>query len=175
LDILNFKVLHLPPLGLHCVETRIVATSAWAVRRSNHTALSHPQFSQYFQFQWVLLNILVVFAKALTVISLSCNLNTLKIILDPDLWHKMYDGSPRTASILCAGEVKLLGGCYLPSNPEALVLDIDRSSGQPMQSAAKAPYLAKFKVCKCLIFVRSSFFSVVQNSLEEIQKKECSW
>jgi phosphatidylinositol 4-kinase len=61
---------------------------------------------------------------------------------------KEYPKGPqrKSACINALQDIKLEHGCYLPSNPDCLVLDIVRASGQPMQSAAKAPYLATFQV-----------------------------
>ncbi|XP_046360282.2 phosphatidylinositol 4-kinase alpha-like isoform X1 [Haliotis rufescens] len=53
------------------------------------------------------------------------------------------------ACLKCLSKIQLQQGCYLPSNPEAIVTEIDKKSGTPMQSAAKAPYLAKFRVKRC--------------------------
>lgn len=44
--------------------------------------------------------------------------------------------------------IKVEEGVYLPSNPDGFVVDIDRKSGKPLQSHAKAPFMATFMIKK---------------------------
>ncbi|KAJ2661711.1 phosphatidylinositol-4- kinase [Coemansia sp. RSA 1200] len=45
-------------------------------------------------------------------------------------------------------KIKVEPGVYLPSNPEGIVIDIDYDSGRPLQSHAKAPFMATFIISK---------------------------
>ena len=45
-------------------------------------------------------------------------------------------------------KIKVDVGVYLPSNPDGTVVGIDRKSGKPLQSHAKAPYMATFRIKK---------------------------
>ncbi|KAK9448292.1 uncharacterized protein V1518DRAFT_418558 [Limtongia smithiae] len=45
-------------------------------------------------------------------------------------------------------KIKVEVGVYLPSNPDGVVVGIDRKSGKPLQSHAKAPFMATFKIRK---------------------------
>ncbi|KAK5022742.1 phosphatidylinositol-4- kinase [Exophiala sideris] len=47
-------------------------------------------------------------------------------------------------------KIKVEVGVYLPSNPDGVVVGIDRKSGKPLQSHAKAPYMATFRIRKTI-------------------------
>lgn len=47
-------------------------------------------------------------------------------------------------------QIKVDVGVYLPSNPDGVVIGIDRKSGKPLQSHAKAPYMATFRIQKTI-------------------------
>lgn len=47
--------------------------------------------------------------------------------------------------------IKVEPGVYLPSNPDGVVIDINRKLGRPLQSHAKAPFMATFKIKKELV------------------------
>ncbi|KAK6191311.1 hypothetical protein SNE40_003034 [Patella caerulea] len=79
-------------------------------------------------------------------------------------------GSERkNACLRCLEKIVLQPGCYLPSNPEAIVTAIDYKSGTPMQSAAKAPFLARFKVKKCGI---NELENLAMSDTPQISKKD---
>ncbi|TWU77974.1 phosphatidylinositol-4- kinase [Metarhizium rileyi] len=64
-------------------------------------------------------------------------------------------------------KIKVEVGVYLPSNPEGVVIGIDRKSGKPLQSHAKAPYMATFRIRKN----KSDEDDVNGTALEQTQNK----
>ncbi|ODV60802.1 1-phosphatidylinositol 4-kinase STT4 ASCRUDRAFT_58515 [Ascoidea rubescens DSM 1968] len=45
-------------------------------------------------------------------------------------------------------KIVVKSGVYLPSNPDGVVININRTSGKPLQSHAKAPFMATFRIKK---------------------------
>lgn len=49
-------------------------------------------------------------------------------------------------------KIQVEPGVYLPSNPDGTLVDINRTSGKPLQSHAKAPFMATFKISRKIYY-----------------------
>ena len=78
----------------------------------------------------------------------------------------------KQACLRALKEVKVQTGCYLPSNFEAVVTQIDYDSATPMQSAAKAPFLARFKVRKLGVSELEALAQSDDASIKFMESKE---
>ncbi|KAL0083114.1 hypothetical protein F4703DRAFT_1860187 [Phycomyces blakesleeanus] len=65
-------------------------------------------------------------------------------------------------------------GVYLPSNPDGHVIDINRTSGRPLQSHAKAPFMATFLIEKKIEDADPilSGLEEVKNDVDSISQKD---
>ncbi|KAJ8131360.1 hypothetical protein O1611_g2267 [Lasiodiplodia mahajangana] len=63
-------------------------------------------------------------------------------------------------------KIQVAVGVYLPSNPDGVVIGIDRKSGKPLQSHAKAPFMATFRIQKAVDTIEES-----EEATQEMSKK----
>lgn len=60
-------------------------------------------------------------------------------------------------------KIKVEVGVYLPSNPDGVIIGIDRKSGKPLQSHAKAPYMATFRIKKNVINLENTEEMIIES------------
>ncbi|KAI8973785.1 hypothetical protein BDF20DRAFT_823654 [Mycotypha africana] len=70
------------------------------------------------------------------------------------------------------GKIKVDVGVYLPSNPDGRIVDINRTSGRPLQSHAKAPFMATFKIEKEVEHAETLEDGTNEEGTDEIDKKQ---
>ena len=68
-------------------------------------------------------------------------------------------------------KIKVEVGVYLPSNPEGVVVGIDRKSGKPLQSHAKAPFMATFRIRKSYEATTENVGNLVQDAPKDQRPK----